>query len=443
MKKYFWLFFMLTGWQIAAGQTLPLNQCEQDALAFSPAVRAAQAQMQAARAQYRASRGVLYPSLYLDAQGSWVSEVPSLQLGPQSFEFGSEWGGKIGPTLEYTLFDKGARSWASQARFAAYEAAVQDLQSARDTALLNVRQAYFTVQRDLENIYWVSEQLKVARKQQADVQNAFQAGAKSRLDVLMAQKQVLRLAQQASSARGALGSHLRDLFQLTGTDYGINPAYALDARVTQSLPGQTTAVIRADSPEQTVQALSGAAQEEFDANTPRLVSMQALSQQYEYAARGYAAAVWPRVGLSAGAYWEYPNGPLQEDVFLGRAGLSVRVPLFEGSKNKEQAQAQRQTALSVQEKRSEMEQSLRAMFYSAQDRLRSLDVEEDLARQLVQTAQQAAALTYEAYKAGSVTFLEVDDANLALLQSRIGLSDLYIQRLNSLAVMDNLGRKSL
>lgn len=440
MKKYLFVCCFCCLGLAAAGQTLQLAACEKDALAFSPAVKAAQAKAAAALAGYQSSRAVLYPSLYLDAQGSWGSEIPTLQLGPQQFEFGSEWGGKVGPTLEYTLFDKGARSSASRARFAAYEAALQDVQSARRNALLNVRQAYFTVQRDLEHMYLASEQLKVARKQLKDVQSAYQAGAKSRLDVLMAQKQALRLAQEASAARGALGTHLRDLFKLTGTDYGLNPAYALDARVKEELPGKTTSVIRADLPENTVQALSSAAGLGFDENSPRLASLQALSRQYEYASRGYSAAVWPRVGLTGGAYWEYPNGPLQEDVFLGRAGVSVRLPLFEGGKNKQQARAQRQTAQAVQENRAELEKNLEALFYSSRDRLASLDVEEDLARQLVDAAQKSAALTYEAYKAGSVTFLEVDDANLSLLQSRIALSDLYIQRLNSLAVMDNLGR---
>ena len=206
------------------------------------------------------------------------------------------------------------------------------------------------------------------------------------------------------------------------------------------LMNMMTSVIRADLPENTVQALSSAAGLGFDENSPRLASLQALSRQYEYASLGYSAAVWPRVGLTGGAYWEYPNGPLQEDVFLGRAGVSVRLPLFEGGKNKQQARAQRQTAQAVQENRAELEKNLEALFYSSRDRLASLDVEEDLARQLVAAAQKSAALTYEAYKAGSVTFLEVDDANLSLLQSRIALSDLYIQRLNSLAVMDNLGR---
>jgi outer membrane protein len=49
-------------------------------------------------------------------------------------------------------------------------------------------------------------------------------------------------------------------------------------------------------------------------------------------------------------------------------------------------------------------------------------------------------LTYQAYNAGAVTFLEVDDANLAALQSRMMLSELNIRRLNNLAVMDSLGK---
>lgn len=440
MKKYSILAVLLLAALGARAADLPLAACEKDALAFSPAVKEAEAKARAAFAAYGASKSALYPSLYLDAKGSWVSDTPELDLGPRRFEFGSRWGGSAGPTLEYTLFDNGARSSAARARFSAYEASLRELDSARRAALLNVRQAYFTVQRDLEHIYLTSEQLKVARKQLADVRSAYRAGAKSRLDVLMAEKQALRAAVEVSSSRGALGAHLRDLFKLTGTDYGINPAYALDWRVTEELAGRTTAVVRADEPEDSVRVLSAARELHFDAESPRLAALDALTRQYEYAARGYAASVWPRLGLSAGAYWEYPNGPLHEDVFLGRAGASLRLPLFEGGKNRDLARSERYSAQAARERRAELQNALEALFYSARDRLQSLDVEETLARELTEAARRSAALTYEAYRAGSVTFLEVDDANLALLQSRITLSDLYIQRLGSLAVLDNLGR---
>ena len=64
MKKYALLLVVCMFSLSAAGQDLQLAACEKDALAFSPAVKAAQAQAAAALAGYQASRAVLYPSLY-------------------------------------------------------------------------------------------------------------------------------------------------------------------------------------------------------------------------------------------------------------------------------------------------------------------------------------------------------------------------------------------
>lgn len=421
-------------------KNLSLEMCETSALDFSPAVKAAQAQAAAAQAAYEGTRGNLYPSLYLDAAGSWTSEVPQLQVGPQTFEFGSEWGYSVGPTLEYVLFDNGARSSASHSAQAAYQSKLAEYNLARKQLLLQVRQAYFSVQRDLENLFLLSEQLKVTRKQLADVRSAYKAGAKSRRDVLLAEKQSLRTAVDASSARAQLAGDLRDLFKLTGTDYGIDPHYPLDWRVREKLDGETSAVIRADDPAKTVQRFAPFAQLTFDEDTPRLAAFDGLIQSYEYAARGYAAALWPRVGLSAGAYAQYPNGPIQEDVFLGKAGLSLRFPLFEGKKNRSQARSQEQAAEAAREQKRDTQEALKALFLSAKDSLGALDIETRLANQLADKADQSARLTYQAYNAGAVTFSEVDDANLSALQSRIMLNELNIRRLNGLAVLDSLGK---
>ncbi len=421
-------------------QNLPLEMCEKSALEFSPAVKAAQAQMQAAQAAYRSQRGNLYPSLYVDAAGSWTSEVPQMQVGPQTFEFGSEWGYSAGPTLEYVLFDNGARSAAARSALSQYESRLMEYALARKQALLQVRQAYFSVQSDLENIYLLSEQIKVSRKQLQDVRSAYRAGAKSRRDVLLAEKQALRSSVDASAARAQLASDLRSLFQLTGTDYGIDPHYALDWRVREKLEGDVSAVIRADDPAQTVARFEPFAQLQFDPDTPRLAAYDGVIQAYEFAARGYAAAVWPRVGLSAGAYFQYPNGPIQEHVFLGKAGLSLRVPLFEGGKNRDKAQQQRLSAQAARAQKEEVSEAMEALFLSARDSLGALDVEMKLASRLADKAAQAASLTYEAYNAGAVTFLEVDDANLSALQSKMMLSELNIRRLNGLAVLDSLGK---
>ena len=139
MKKCLGVFLILcasAGVWAAEVKELPLRACESAALEFSPAVKAAQAQAASAQAAYESTRGNLYPSLYLDAAGSWTSEVPQMQVGPQLFEFGSEWGYSVGPTLEYVLFDNGARSSAAKSAQEAYQSKLAEYDLARKQALL-------------------------------------------------------------------------------------------------------------------------------------------------------------------------------------------------------------------------------------------------------------------------------------------------------------------
>ena len=447
MKKLLALFICsLAGAALAAPvpARLTLAQCEADALASSPQLKQLQAQADAAQSSYKASRSVFYPTLTLDAQGSWVSEVPSLELGNMEHELGDNWGYSAGPTLNYVLFDAGARSGQSKSALSAAQSAQQEKVFAQKQILLQVRQAYFTVQNDLETLYFLNEQLAVANKQLADVQASFDAGAKSRLEVYMARQQQSQARADIAAARGSLGAHLRALFRLTGTDYGINAQYPLDGRLARaSLDGETTAYLSADGLEQTLQSFAPYAASSFDENSPRLAALESMAQYYDYLADSYRASLYPRISLQGGAYFEYPNSMVKEHVFLGRAGAAVSLPLFEGGKNRRQADAERARARAAQYEKQDAQLDLEKMFYSAKDALYALSLQEELTRQIIDDAAQTARLTYESYKAGAATFFDVDRANLTLLQSRLALAQLQTQQLNHLAVIDSLGKENL
>ncbi len=423
---------------------LSLQQCETDALAASPQLKQLQAEADAAQSTYRATRSVFYPTLTLDAQGSWVSEVPSLTVGPQTMEFGDNWGYSAGPTLNYVLFDAGARSGQSQSAHSAAQAKTQELAFAQKQVLLQVRQAYFAVQNDLETLYFLNGQLGVARKQWADVDSSFKAGAKSRLDVYMASKQLSQAQADIAAARGALSAHLRELFRFTGTDYGISPRYPSDARLKNAqTDGQTSAFISADPLDKTLQSFAPCAQNAFDENSPRLAALESMSQYYSHLAQSYRAGLYPHLSIAGGAYFEYPNGPIKEHIFVGKAGAALSLPLFEGGKNRRQAEAQQHTARAVQYEKQDVRQTLEKLFYSAQDGLYALAIEENFARQMIADAQKTAQLTYQAYQAGAATFFDVDRANLELLKSQLTLAGLQTQQLQNLAIMDSLSKENL
>lgn len=447
MKKHF-LFLLAAFWALPLGAQpavhLSLNQCQLDALASSPQLKQLQAQTDAAQSTYRASRSVFYPTLTLDAQGSWVSEVPSLTIGPMNMEFGDNWGYSAGPTVQYVLFDAGARSGQSKSARAAASAKEQEAAFARSQVLLQVRQAYFAVQNDLEQLYFLNGQLGVARKQLQDVQSSFKAGAKSRLDVYMAQKQVSQAQADIAGARGVLSAHLRELFRLTGTDYAIDPRFPNDQRLQNSqTAGQTTVWLSTDAQTDTLKAMAPLAQVVFDENSPRLAALESMRQYYDYLADTYRAGLYPRLSVQGGAYFEYPNGPIKEHIFAGKAGAAFSLPLFEGGKNRRQAEAQRHSARAAQYEKQDAAQTLQKLFYSAQDGLYALSVQEEFVRQMVSDAQKTAQLTYQAYLAGAATFFDVDRANLEHLKSQLALADLHAKQLNNLAVLGSLGKENL
>lgn len=444
MKKYILISFLLCSCSLlnaADIRGVSLSRCEQDALTYSYGLKELRQKVISAEAEHKSINSSYYPSLYFDAKGSWVSQVPELELGPVKAEFGDNWGYSVGPTLEYLLFDYGGRAGMAKAANAALSAAQDELAFASKTVVLDVRRAYFTVQQDLERMYFMAQQLKVAQKQLRDVNSAFKAGAKSRLDVSMALRQELRAQVNVSAARGALGAHLRELFTLTGSDYGIDPSYPADWRIDITKDDKpASSRVKADSLEETVKKFMPFGSFTFDENSSKLAALDNMAGYYLHLADSYKSSLYPTVALSGGAYWEYPNGPITEDVFLGRAGISLRMPLFEGSKSKSKAKAQESQSRAVKFQRLDVEDTLKKLFSSSKSLLYSLDLQSDLTKKMIDASAKTAGLTYDAYNAGSVTFLEVDNANLGLLESQIALADIYIETLNRLAVLDNLGK---
>lgn len=443
-KLFLLLFFAAAGTADAQIKEISLEACLNDSFAYSNELKQLKEQANSAKAQYKNADSAYYPSINLEAKGSWVSEVPELQTGNAKIAYGDNWGYSVGPTLEYLLFDYGGRGGASKSAQASYQAAIDELALAEKNLILNVRQAYFTVQQDLENMYFMAEQLKVAQKQLKDVNSAFKAGAKSSLDVSMAQKQELRSQINISNARGMLGVHLRELFQFTGNSYGIDPSYPADWRITVTKDDEpASSVIKAQALEETLNNMQKFSRFKFDENSHRLLALENTAKYYEYMAQSLKSSLYPTLGLSGGAYWEYPNGPIKENTFVARAGLALKFPLFEGSKTKSKSQAQQSLALATQYQKAQAYDNLQKLFNSSKSLLQALDLQTKLTQKMIAASAKSAELTYQAYSAGTVTFLEVDNANLGLLESRIALSDIYIECLNRLAVLDSLGKEDL
>jgi len=421
--------------------SITLEQCEQDAVNNSAKLRQLNSQILALEESVNAAHSAYFPSITLDAQGGWVSEVPEMKIGAMSMKYGDNWSYSAGPAAKYILYDGKGRSSRENAQKAALKAKKQEAEYAEKQIRMQARQAYFALQQNLQKTYLINSQIELARKQLKDLNSAYQAGTKTPLDVLIAKKQVNAALAKMTEARSGLASALRVLFRIAGTDYGINPEYPLDKRLAKaSLPGNSSSLIDADSIEKTLSSMEHIYGKEFDENSPRLAALESMKEYYEKLSEAAKSALSPSAYLSGGAYLQYPNGPVKESVFLGKAGASISVPLFEGGKSSSQTKAHKHSAEAASFEKKDAESSLKNIFLTAKDRIYALSVEEDILKNMEQDSAETAKLAYEAYKAGTVTFFEVDNANVQLLECRMSLSDMRIKKLNALAIIDSLGR---
>jgi outer membrane protein len=283
--------------------------------------------------------------------------------------------------------------------------------------------------------------MKLTQKQLKDKNSAFKTGVKNKRDVIMAEKQFIKAKISISAARAVLSQDLSELFKITGTNFSINNDYPSDYRIeTAELEGTASALIQCDSPDDTLVKFTPVENLNFDSEQAKLVSYDELVKSYEYLSAYYKSELYPKINLAAGTYFEYPNGPITESVFQTRANAAISMPLFEKSKNKKLSQAQKSAAESVSAQKQDMSETLKSLFEFSKRRLYSLNIENNLTEKMIEDSKTAVKLTYDAYNAGIVTFLEVQNANIDLLSAQTELSNLKIEKLNCLAVMDNLGK---
>jgi len=444
MKKLFLLLpCLFCYWHVYAADTvkLTLETVEKQALEYSPKIKQVQSAAQAQGYISESFDAYLYPALTLDAKGGWVSQIPELTMGMTKLKFGDNWSYSAGPALQYTVFDNNRRKDKVKSETAVYNSKIRDFEAVKKQVLLDARRSYFKIQRDLEKIYFLFEYMKLTQKQLKDINSAFKTGVKNKRDVIMAEKQFIKAKISISAARAVLSQDLSELFKITGTNFSINNDYPSDYRIeTAELDGTASALIQCDSPDDTLVKFTPVENLNFDSEQAKLVSYNELVKSYEYLSAYYKSELYPKINLAAGTYFEYPNGPITESVFQTRANAAISMPLFEKSKNKKLSQAQKSAAESVSAQKQDMSETLKSLFEFSKRRLYSLNIENNLTEKMIEDSKTAVKLTYDAYNAGSVTFLEVQNANIDLLSAQTELSNLKIEKLNCLAVMDNLGK---
>jgi len=445
------IFFLIIGFIPPAqveGSALhfSLAQAEEEAFRTSPRLRTAKAEWESAREKAGSQFGAMVPRLSLDGSYRYVTVVPTFQPVPSSpaIQFGDNKNYSFGPQISWTVFSSGQlyNRWKSSDLIA--KSKENEFEALKRELSLETRSAYFMVQLALEEVYLLADSLKLVQDQYRDISLRRKAGTLSRIDSLSAHGEVFNRVRELRQAQVELAGALRKFFTLTGLGQGMDPSVPMDGRMENKLPvgsDTPTFFVSLDSIEESKGKLSPAAHSNLDISHPEILALTHAAEAARESAQAIRGGHGPTLTLSAKATRDYPNGPVLEPINQKTLMATASLPIFSGNQIVHEARAQDAEARAGEGRRDQAGLDLTRQWEEAQDSLKGLKAQEIVNRESVAEAETLSKLVYDSYKAGSSTYLDVETANLRVLQTKVTSVRNEVQILIQLAILDSLAVK--
>lgn len=443
MKKIILALPLACGFAWGESLTLDLSTVERETLSHSPRLAATRETARAAAFQAGAQRSRLWPTVGLEGSYRYQTEVPAIHSSPvgPAIELGDNPNYSIGPALNWMAWDSGAIRNSAQSLTSQASARSEDVRATENQLLLAARRGLFQVQGTAERLRLLADALALAQAQRDDVDIRTKAGAASRQDLLQAETEVLTRRREFREAQTAFAVTLRDLLALVGLkgnqDLSRPLPEDLALRRPKDVPAPSASILL--SPPNVLRAaFAPAADRPFDPARPEILALAFQANAAKQSARAERAGHWPTLQVAAKTSRDYPNGPVHEEITQNQAGAVARWPLFEGGRVSREVQAKESLAQATEDRRRQTEEDLYRDWQRARERLAGFREEELIIQESVEQRRRLAQLVYETYKLGRATFLEVQAANLGLLQEQVQAVKAEVEILSELALLSSL-----
>lgn len=398
-----------SGAEASTPEFFSLSKAEEMAQANSPQLTAALQKMEASIWQAKSQHSRLYPRLSFEASYRHLSEVPEIHLGPIQRPLGDNENYSLGPMISYTLFDGGATSHIHKSLLRMKDASQEEFKLTKRQVLLATRLAYTQAQLAAAQLRLAKRSLKLSKDQNREIRQRFRGGLATRLDVLNSQAEVSSYELRVAQSLGDYNVAVADLEFYTG-DLGNTERLQFEPleEATEGLKSNTN----------------------LHGPHPEIKSQTAVTESLEQLAKSQKALYWPSVQLQFKSSLDYPNGPTLEQIHQNTFLVNLSWPIFEFGGQTAAAKQKQFEAAASRARLTQTERNLERDRQKALARYQSLQFQIESADKNVKQADEVARLTYRTYKAGGLTFFEVQTANLRLLDTRVQQARIQAQLLS-------------
>jgi TolC family type I secretion outer membrane protein len=364
------------------------------ALENNPRTKISAAQVRSGKASYQSARSSQLPHIALKAGAGRSQSLDS--IGPAGDPRDQV---SIGISGSQLVFDFGKTGAKTRQAWFNLSAAKESDRAVLQEVVLTAKTAYFNHLLAQEVLAVAKESLKQSQQHLDDAQTQFEIGKQAKYAVVKAEVDVANAKVRLISAENSIKAAKVKMETAAGTEL---PA---DVRLLDGLEAQETSITLEEAIAQA------------DSRRPDLCEARAKREAAQCLVRSARASFWPSIDASAGYSFQKL---LPYDWRSGwNAGLSLTQPLYQGGAIWAGVQQARASLDQTEAVLDQAEQNARAEV--AQTIIEKQDAQEriDAAVKYIEQAELGLSMSQERFRAGSATFIEVTDAEVALVNARI------------------------
>jgi len=385
------------------GKPLTLDQCLAIAVKYHPSLQANRATVEAQKARVEQALAAYYPQINFNAGYNASTSNFTVAAGAvyreptRSYTFLDIF--SMGPTLTQNIYDFGRTASSVKINRENAIASEQDLATTKQTVILNVKQAYFSVLQTHRLIEVAEETLNQNKKRLEQAQGFFQAGTRPKIDVTKAEVDLANVELALIRARNNYQIARVNLNNAMGLRQDLKFAIeeAIDFRP-KVIPLEEII-------------------ESAYKNRPELLQLQAKQRSQEAAIQLAQSSYYPILSGNAQYLWRshHIGNDLYWDWILG---ATISIPIFTGFSSPNQVAEARANLRNLQAQEESLRQNIRLEAEQAYLSLKEAIERIGVAEKAVAQAKENYDLASGRYQVGVGQPLEVTDAEVLLANAR-------------------------
>lgn len=408
----------------APGDTIALTLDDALRMALSENLTVRVADREITKSQYarKGTYAALFPQINFTGDYQRNIKKQVMYMGDQAIKFGRDntWSLGFGaglPIIDVSLWK------AIQITGMDVELAVEKARSSRVDLIDQVQQAFYAALLAMDSYQVYRENYDQAVSNYEDVKKKYESGKTSRYDLIRAEVTMQNAMPGVYQAQNSIIVTQWQLKALIGMDLELN------IRCVGSLADYQALMERVSVLEEVP----------LDEN-PDLKQLRIQESMLEKTYRMQAAKYYPTLNLSINYQWSAMTENFRFSTFrwnpFSVGGLSLTIPIFSGG---QRFFTLKQTRVQQDQLRMQVENAERNLNVAVRQYLSQMETSQrqyEAAAKSMEGAETGYRISQKRYEIGSGTLLELNDAQLALLQAKLNLNQAVYSYLTAKSSLD-------